>query len=101
MSGSVTPSPSPRRVAAVRANHAKRGPWTEAARERVRAAALRDRPWLHATGPRTPEGKAQAARNGKRRQTGPRSTREVRADLRAVRELLRAIGVACRQAGQA
>jgi hypothetical protein len=84
-------------VAAGRANRRRRGPLTEAGRERLRAAALRDRPWAKATGPRTAAGKAQAARNGKRRQVGPRSVREVRADMREVRVLVRAIRAACRQ----
>jgi len=84
--------PNPRRVAAGRANRRRRGPLTETGRERLRAAALRDKPWLHATGPRTARGKAQAARNGKRRQRGPRSVREVRADLGEVRSLIRAMG---------
>ena len=81
--------PNPRRVAAGRANRLKRGPLTEAGRERLRVAALSNKPWEHSTGPRTPEGKAQAVRNGKRRQLGPRSVREVRADLAAVRALIR------------
>jgi hypothetical protein len=33
--------------------------------EQLRQAALAGRPWEHATGPRTPEGKARAAANGK------------------------------------
>jgi hypothetical protein len=91
--------PNPRRVAAGRANR-RRGPLTEAGRERLRAAALRDKPWLRATGPRTARGKAQAARNGKRRQRGPRSVREVRAELAAVRALIRAMGELRRSLGQ-
>jgi hypothetical protein len=90
-------APNPRRVAAGRANRARRGPLTEAGRERLRAAALRNKPWLHATGPRTAQQKAQAALNGKRRQCGPRSVREVRGDLAAVRALIREIHASCGQ----
>jgi hypothetical protein len=81
------PLPNPRRVTAGRANRRRRGPLTEAGRAR-----LRDRPWLHATGPRTAAGKAQAARIGKPRQRGPRSVREVRVELAEVRSLIRAMG---------
>jgi hypothetical protein len=80
--------PNPRRVAAGRRNRALRGPLSEAARQQLRAAALRDRPWEQATGPRTAAGRAQAARNGKRRQIGPLSVREMRAELAAARSLL-------------
>jgi hypothetical protein len=47
----------------------------------LRAAAIRDQPWRHATGPRTPAGKAKAALNGKRRQVAELSVREVRREL--------------------
>ena len=97
MNGTTRQEPNPRRVAAGRANRLKRGPLTEAGRERLRAAALRRRPWEQATGPRTAAGKAQAAGNGKRRQAGPRSVREVRADLREARALIRAAYETCRQ----
>lgn len=100
------PSPSPRRVAAGKLNRRKRGPLTAAGLERLREVALSNRPWARSTGSRTPEGKAAAARNGKVRQKGERSIREVRhalaevtglvGDLVAVRrlvaELLRAPG---------
>jgi hypothetical protein len=81
--------PSPRRVAAGKANRTKRKGLTAEGRERLRQAALANKPWLLATGPKTEIGKAKVARNGKKRQIGPRSVRETRADLRAVSELLR------------
>jgi hypothetical protein len=89
MADTETKRPNPKRVAAGRMNWAKRGPLTEAERERLRQAALRHRPWEHSTGPRTPAGRAQSALNGKRRQRGPQSLREVRAALKEVRELVR------------
>jgi hypothetical protein len=58
---------------------------TAATREAWRAAALRNRPWTNATGPRTDAGKRRAAANGKRRQRGPSSTRELLAVARALR----------------
>jgi hypothetical protein len=82
MSAPVTasrPSPNPRRVAAGRLNRLKRRGLTPAGRERLRLLALAGRPWEQATGPRTPQGKARSALNGKARQQGGRSVREVRA----------------------
>ena len=76
--------PSPRRVAAGRANRQKRRGPTPEGRERLRQAARANRPWEHTTGPRTPEGKARAARNGKARQKGEQSVREVRRSLAEV-----------------
>ena len=46
---------NPRRVAAGRANRQKRGPLTEAGRQRLRAAALMHKAWEYSTGPTTPE----------------------------------------------
>jgi hypothetical protein len=73
------PSSNPRRVAAGKLNRKKRGPLTEAGRERLRQAALEHQPWLHATGPRSPEGKLRSSANGKWRQRGELSIREIRA----------------------
>src|SRR5215470_11303114 len=78
------PCPNPRRVAAGKLNRRKRGPLTPEGRERLRQAALTNRPWLASTGPRTAEGKARAARNGKARQKGQQSVREVRRSLAEV-----------------
>lgn len=88
---------SPRRVAAGRANRAKRGPLTAWGRQRLREAALRNRPWLFSTGPKTAEGKSRAAANGKRRQTGPISVREMKADLKEVRSLICAVKETCQR----
>lgn len=54
---------------------------TAAGRERLRQAILVNQPWRYSTGPRTPEGKVRSALNGKLRQRGPRSVREVRRDV--------------------
>ena len=84
----ATRDKNPRRVAAGKRNRLKRGPTTAAGRERLRRAALQNQPWYYSTGPKTPEGKAKAALNGKVRQKGPRSVRELRRDLAPFYELL-------------
>jgi len=81
-------SPNPRRVAAGKRNREKWKGLTETGREKLRAAALKYQPWRHSTGPRTVAGKAQAALNGKKRQKGSMSVREVRAELAEYRDLI-------------
>lgn len=85
------PAKNPMRVAAGKLNRAKRKGLTTAGREQLRRAALRHRPWLRSTGPTTAAGKAQAVVNGKRRQLGPLSVREVRAELAGMNALVRAM----------
>src|SRR4051794_25828876 len=74
-------SPDPRRVEAGRRNWARGKGFTPEGIERLRLAALANRPWEHSTGPRTASGKAKSARNGRVRQKGPRSVRQLRAEL--------------------
>lgn len=69
--------PNPKRVAAGYRNRALRGPLTESGRQKLRESALLHRPWEHSTGPRTDVGKVYASRNGKRRQKGEYSRREL------------------------
>ena len=90
-------SKNPRRVAAGKLNVLLRKGLTPAGRERLRAAALANRPWRFATGPRTPVGKAQSAANGKLGQKGPLSVRELRAELAAFHDLARALAEGRRQ----
>ena len=85
---------SPARSAAGKANRARRKGLTPEGRDRLRRAALAARPWEYATGPTSPAGKAQAALNGKARQVGPVSVREVRAALADVRALARDMAAA-------
>jgi hypothetical protein len=80
---------------AAKLNRQKRGPLSDLGREKLRQGALKYRPWEHSTGPRTPRGKAQARVNGKRRQNGPLSTREMKAELREARTLIRSIQDVC------
>ena len=86
-----SPSPNPRRVAAGRRNQLLRQGLSGEGRERLRMSAVAHRPWTHSTGPRTAEGKAQAAINGKARQKSGRSVRELRRDLEPLRSLLKTI----------
>lgn len=69
------------RVKAGKLNRLKRGPLTDAGLERLRQTALTNRPWERSTGPRTPAGKSAAVHNGKTRQIGEKSVREVRGAL--------------------
>ena len=57
-------------------------------RQRLRLAALQNRPWEHSTGPRTAAGKARVALNGKQQQLGSVSVRERLLELAGVRELI-------------
>jgi hypothetical protein len=82
-------APNPKRVAAGKRNRSRRGPLTEAGRQRLRDAALAGQPWRQASGPRTPAGKARAAANGRWRQRGQRSVREIRAELAELNTWLR------------
>lgn len=60
---------------------------TPEGRKRLRAAAMATRPWEKSTGPRTPEGKAKAARNSRGNREG-KSARELRAELAGVFSLI-------------
>ena len=91
MSNMSFPSPNPRRVAAGRRNQLLCRGLTVEGRERLRSSALQHKPWEHSTGPQTPAGKAQTVANGKRRQKGHRSVRELRRELVSLRELLATI----------
>ena len=71
--------PNPQRVVAGRRNRKLRRGLTEAGRTRLREAALRNRPSQFSTGPKTAEGRQQAARNGRKRQSGELSARQCRA----------------------
>jgi hypothetical protein len=87
-----TARPNPRRVEAGRLNRLKRGVLTPQGMQSLRAAALRGKPWNYSTGPRTPAGKAQAVRNGKKRQLGPISVREARALVADAAGLIQRMG---------
>jgi hypothetical protein len=71
---------------------------TDAGRERLRQAALLNRPWTRSTGPRTAEGKSKAAANGRMHRKGEMSVRERRALLGSVQALLTRMRALRRQA---
>jgi hypothetical protein len=75
--GSPSTSKDPRRVAAGRRAWLKRGPLTPEGREKIRENNRRVRPWEYSTGPRTAAGRARSALNGKIRQKGRYSIREL------------------------
>jgi len=74
------PDANPKRIAAGKLSYRKRKGLTPGGLERLRAAALAGKPWLHSTGPKSPEGKARSAANGKFNQKNAKSVRERRAE---------------------
>jgi hypothetical protein len=64
---------------------------------RLRKAALRNKPWLHSTGPKTPEGKARSSQNGRYLQTDAMSRRGLQNELCEIHVLLAGLA-ATRQA---
>src|SRR5580700_3390084 len=83
--------PNPRRAAAGRLNRMKRRGLTDEGRQRLRAAALLNKPWLFSSGPKTPEGKQRVALNGKLLQQDRLSVRELRATVAEMFEMVRGI----------
>ena len=56
--------------------------------QRLRETALRNRPWQYTTGPRTPEGKARVAENGRYAQKSEVSRRQMRRELADTRAMV-------------
>ena len=81
---------NPKRVQAGRINRMKRGALPLESMHRMRDAINKNKPWQRSTGPRTPAGKAIAARNGRVRQLNLRSIREIRADISGIMCLIEA-----------
>ncbi len=73
--------PDPRRVEIGRRNQTRWKGHTADGLERLRQAAMRNKPWLFSTGPRTPEGKARCAANGRKLCRDVLSIPEVRAEI--------------------
>jgi hypothetical protein len=57
-------------------------------RQRRREVALKHRPWQYATGPRTPEGKAKVAENGRYAQKNAVSRRQREKEVADAKNLL-------------
>ena len=84
-----SPSPAnPKRVLAGKTSREKRKGLAADRAARLRAAALANRPWEMATGPRTPEGKARSADNGRFAQQAERSVRAMRAEVASIMALV-------------
>ena len=60
-------------------------------RQLLREAVLRNRPWERSTGPRTFLGKARSAANGRYRQRGAKSVRELRGEVADVQGMTAAM----------
>lgn len=87
--------PNPKRVAVGKRNRAHWTGFTHEGLERLRKGALEHKPWLKSTGPRTLAGKAKAARNGMKKQSGPKSVRQIKKELADVRVLMLGMQEAC------
>lgn len=87
--------PNPKRVAAGKRNRALWTGFTCEGLERLRKGALKHKPWLTSTGPRTLAGKARAARNGMKKQSGPKSVRQIKKELADLRVLMLGMQEAC------
>ena len=91
---------TPRQIAG-RLNHSKRKGLSAAGRQRLREAAKLNRPWKHATGPRTLEGKRRSAANGRVRQIGSLSVRQLQAFTAEIHEAIEAMRDTRREASEA
>jgi hypothetical protein len=89
---------TPRQIAG-RANRAKRVGLTAAGRQKLVEAARQNAPWQHSTGPRTAQGKARSAANGKRRQKGSLSVRELRTQTADVYQAIHSMAALRRALG--
>lgn len=63
--------------------------WTEEQRQRQREAIQRWKPWSQSTGPKSPEGKVKASRNGDPGWMWSAERAEVRALRKQVNDLLK------------
>jgi hypothetical protein len=54
----------------------------------LRQAALESKPWRFSTGPKSPEGKARCAENGRKRCRDILSIPQIRAEIRAANTLI-------------
>jgi hypothetical protein len=85
------------RQRAGRLNQLKWQGFSEAGREKLRQAALRNRPSQFSTGPKTAAGKARVAANGKKRQVRVLSSRQVKAKLSGANALIRSLSALRRE----
>jgi hypothetical protein len=88
------PNPDPQ------GGHTKRKGRTPEQLERLRQSTLARQPWRFSTGPRTPEGKARSALNGKARRKGNLPMWEVKAELAGLADLASQMEECCRLAAR-
>ena len=81
-----------------RRNRRKRKGLTPAGREKLRQTALKHQPWRFSTGPRTPEGKAKVALNGKKQQRDELSIREISREVGEAGNMVDCLAAARQQA---
>lgn len=79
---------NPNRVAAGRLNRSLRSPLNELSRQKLKAAALANKPWKHATGPRTEAGKKRVSGNARKPECCPENDRPADQTLVNARALL-------------
>ena len=80
--------PDPRRVEIGRRNQARWKGFTPDGLERLRQAVKEFKPWRFSTGPRSPEGKAVCAQNGRKRCRDILSHPQIRAEIHAANALI-------------
>jgi hypothetical protein len=74
-------SKNPKRVKAGKQNGALRRPWSDAERQRQRTRCMETKPWKHATGPRSVEGKAISSLNSIGNTPVPKSVQQAHSDV--------------------
>jgi hypothetical protein len=92
------PCDDPRQAEPALRNRRRPKNWSTEGLERLRAAAWATRPWELTRGPTTAAGKARSAANGRSRQKGEKSVRQLRAELASVLILIEEMGAARRSA---
>lgn len=84
----VSKIPNPRRVIAGMANFRKRRGLTPEGRLKLQEAARFHQPWVDSTGPRSAEGKAKSAMNGRKTKRGYTGVRAMRREISAVKAMI-------------
>ena len=84
----VSKIPNPRRVIAGMANFRKRRGLTPEGRLKLQEAARFHQPWWDSTGPRSAEGKAKSALNGRKTKRGYTGVRAMRREISAVKAMI-------------
>ena len=69
--------------------------WTLARKAKQRDAIHRWRPWENSTGPKSAEGKAKVAQNGRKQFRHGLNSAQVQAELRALRALIKQSEQSC------